>query len=341
MKVWLPSSFPSRTTRRTRSGWRAASLPTTKNVAETCSRRRIAAIFGVQRGSGPSSKVSAIRRPGGGWVETRREPRAPRIGRLWTSGACPPAASCGVPLAPIVWVAIPSKRIATVATTKQKESKRQCAGTRNRARAFTLRLLRRRECRLRLPGRCRAPAVRHTGGRARLRLSGRCRAPPMRTDHRRRRLLTSATNRRREHLGRHRRTEIRGRRLPGPRQLRERWRPLRRPQNVHERNPGNRHQTKTAQHDRQQPAQKQHKHETTSPSQPPSTPTCRILEDRGSAADRRPGHTHADRSFPDARTTSRPDIPETGYPDTFGKSAIWLNQVAQPLLPSSPEMMSH
>ena len=119
----------------------------TKNVAGTCSRRRIAAIFGVQRGSGPSSNVSAIRRPGGGWVETRREPFAARIGRLWTSGAGPPSASCGSALAPTVWVAIPSKRIATAATTKQKLSKRQCAGTRNRARAFTLRLLRRRDCR--------------------------------------------------------------------------------------------------------------------------------------------------------------------------------------------------
>ena len=90
----------------------------------------------------------------------------------------------------------------------------------------------------------------------------------MRTDHRRWRLLTSPTNRCREYLGRYRRTEIRGRRLPGPRQLRERWRPLRRPQNVHERNPGGRHQTKAAQHDRQQPAQKQQEHETTGPSQP-------------------------------------------------------------------------
>jgi len=85
-----------------RSGWRAASLPTTKNVAGMRSRRRIAAIFGVQAGSGPSSKVRAIRRPGGGWLETRRRSRAARIGLLATSGAGAPSASCGSALGPMV-----------------------------------------------------------------------------------------------------------------------------------------------------------------------------------------------------------------------------------------------
>ena len=42
-----------------------------------------------------------------------------------------------MPLAPIVWVAIPSNRIATAATTKQNEIKPQCAGTRTRPSART------------------------------------------------------------------------------------------------------------------------------------------------------------------------------------------------------------
>ena len=64
VNVWLPSSKPCRCRLRTRSGCRTTSLPTTKKVAGTCRRRNSAAIFGVQRGSGPSSNVSAMRLPG-------------------------------------------------------------------------------------------------------------------------------------------------------------------------------------------------------------------------------------------------------------------------------------
>ena len=63
VNVWLPSSKPSRRRRRTTSGWLTTLLPTTKNVAGACRRRSAAAILGVQRGSGPSSNVRAIRLP--------------------------------------------------------------------------------------------------------------------------------------------------------------------------------------------------------------------------------------------------------------------------------------
>ena len=54
-----------------------------------------------------------------------------------------------------------------------------------------------------------------------------------------------------------------------------------------ERNPRNRYQAEPTQHDRQQPGQKQQGHTATGPSPPASTLSCRILEDRRSAAARR------------------------------------------------------
>ena len=132
MKVWLPSSCPSRTSWRTNPGCRAASLPTTKKSRGRARRRRNAEICGVQRGIGPV-------------VERQRDPAAraaagstpdaspSRPGSAGCGAAAPTRRiSCGSPLAPIVCVAIPSKTIATAATTKQKPSRRQCPGIRRR-----------------------------------------------------------------------------------------------------------------------------------------------------------------------------------------------------------------
>ncbi|SHN37677.1 hypothetical protein SAMN05216499_1559 [Actinacidiphila paucisporea] len=56
----MPISLPSARISRTSAGWAATWVPTTKNVAWTWWRRSTARIFGVQTGSGPSSKVSAM-----------------------------------------------------------------------------------------------------------------------------------------------------------------------------------------------------------------------------------------------------------------------------------------
>src|SRR5262249_435544 len=63
LQVWLPTSCPSLTIRRTRSGAAAARRPIRKNVAVTPSRARMSRTFGVCRTSGPSSNVSAATRP--------------------------------------------------------------------------------------------------------------------------------------------------------------------------------------------------------------------------------------------------------------------------------------
>jgi hypothetical protein len=74
-----PSSWPSATSCRVSSGWRATWEPTTKKVARTECRRSTRMICGVHSGSGPSSKVSAIRRAGM-WYARAASPLA------WTSG---------------------------------------------------------------------------------------------------------------------------------------------------------------------------------------------------------------------------------------------------------------
>jgi hypothetical protein len=56
MPIWLPSAM----IRRTSSGWSTTSVPTTKKVACTWLWRSTSRIRGVQTGSGPSSKVSAM-----------------------------------------------------------------------------------------------------------------------------------------------------------------------------------------------------------------------------------------------------------------------------------------
>src|SRR5262249_29570007 len=62
LQVWLPTSCPSLTIRRTRSGAAAARRPIRKNVAVTPSRARISRTFGVCSTSGPSSNVRAATR---------------------------------------------------------------------------------------------------------------------------------------------------------------------------------------------------------------------------------------------------------------------------------------
>ena len=59
MKVWLPTSCPSASIRCTRSGLACAFSPMMKKLAWTPFSFRMSRIFGVQSGSGPSSKVSA------------------------------------------------------------------------------------------------------------------------------------------------------------------------------------------------------------------------------------------------------------------------------------------
>ena len=86
VKVWLPSSNPWRWRLCRIPGCRTAALPSTKKVAGARSRRSSRAILGVQLGSGPSSKVSATRRPGGGCRETSFPSEAVKRGRDPTSG---------------------------------------------------------------------------------------------------------------------------------------------------------------------------------------------------------------------------------------------------------------
>src|SRR5262249_55531793 len=62
LQVWLPTSCPSLTIRRTRSGAAAARRPIRKNVAVTRSRARMSRTFGVCSTSGPSSNVRAATR---------------------------------------------------------------------------------------------------------------------------------------------------------------------------------------------------------------------------------------------------------------------------------------
>ena len=106
VNVWSPSSNPSRQSIRVSQGWRTICPPISKKVAGACSRRRTAATRGVQRGSGPSSKVSATRRPKGGSCDTSPCGPDPRIGRERASGAGPVTVST-VPDAPIVFVVKP------------------------------------------------------------------------------------------------------------------------------------------------------------------------------------------------------------------------------------------
>ena len=59
VQLWLPTSWPSRTSRATRLGNFDMFLPMTKKVAGAFLSFRMSRIFGVQRRSGPSSKVNA------------------------------------------------------------------------------------------------------------------------------------------------------------------------------------------------------------------------------------------------------------------------------------------
>jgi hypothetical protein len=93
--------------------------------------------------------------------------------------------------------------------------------------------------------------------------------------------------------GRHRRTEIRSGGLPRLRQLRKRCRSGRGAQGVRERNPTDRRQAETAQHDREQPAQEDDEHDATRASHPAGAPSGRILEHGGAdVAESRCGHRH-------------------------------------------------
>ena len=96
-KVWLAISSRAWTSAFTRSGCASALRPTRKNVAWSwyvCRRSRTS---GVQRGSGPSSKVSAtIRRP----VCTRNTPFARRT-RAWRCARSTDPPTTSATLAPI------------------------------------------------------------------------------------------------------------------------------------------------------------------------------------------------------------------------------------------------
>jgi hypothetical protein len=60
VKVCRAISWPSATIRRASSGWSATAVPTTKKVAFTFCALSRSSTLGVQTGSGPSSKVSAM-----------------------------------------------------------------------------------------------------------------------------------------------------------------------------------------------------------------------------------------------------------------------------------------
>ena len=127
VNVWLPSSKPSRCSRRTTSGWRTTSLPTTKNVAGTWRRVSAAAMRGVQRGLGPSSNVSAIRLPGSASRDWSRPSLHARIGPWPESG--PPLLGAGVALRPVVLVDRPwaPSRTSRVASSRPRTSQRERA----------------------------------------------------------------------------------------------------------------------------------------------------------------------------------------------------------------------
>ena len=166
-----------------------------------------------------------------------------------------------------------------------------------------------RRGRLRVPGRRRAPAVRRGRGRlrvsgrcraasrscadgGRLRLPGCCRAPAVLTNRNRLRRPACGT-RIRGSCGRRRRAEVRGGGLPRLRQLRQRCGPRRRTECVGQRNSADRRQAKTAQHDRQQPAQKDDEHDAAGASHPAGAPSGRILEHgRPDVAESRCGRRH-------------------------------------------------
>ena len=151
VNVWFPSSNPSRCSRRTRSGWRTTSLPTTKNVAGAWRRWSAATMRGVQRGSGPSSKVSATRLPGPPPRVTSFSPSQVRIGPADASG--PPAPAAGVALRPVVRVERPCTPSRTASAPSRIASSTQ-RDTAPPERVDTLALRRRRRwrCLLRLSG---------------------------------------------------------------------------------------------------------------------------------------------------------------------------------------------
>jgi len=99
VKVWMPTWCPSATIRRTRSGCWAARVPTTKKVACTWLRRRMSRTCGVHRGSGPSSKVSAMVRSAGRAVRGL-SPLASTTGPPWATEAGTSAARPGAAAVP-------------------------------------------------------------------------------------------------------------------------------------------------------------------------------------------------------------------------------------------------
>ena len=112
---------------RTRSGCRTTSLPTTKKVAGTCRRRNSAAILGVQRGSGPSSNVSAMRLPGAMSLDWRPPGPQARTGPSLARG--PPAPGTGVALRPVVRVDTPwtASRVSNVKRSSPRTTQRVTA----------------------------------------------------------------------------------------------------------------------------------------------------------------------------------------------------------------------
>ena len=123
VNVWLPISWPSRRASRTMSGWRAAWLPTTKNVAGTPCRaapssdpRRPARVGPVvERQGDPLARRAAAASAG------RRRGAASR-GRLPSSGAAAVGLTAGSAVAPMVWVVNPSKASRTHTTPRQRRA---------------------------------------------------------------------------------------------------------------------------------------------------------------------------------------------------------------------------
>ncbi|GAA4983076.1 hypothetical protein GCM10025734_04780 [Kitasatospora paranensis] len=107
VKVWMPIWWPSATMRRARSGSAATWVPTVKKVACTPCRCSTARICGVQRGSGPSSKVSAIVPAAGRTVRGAPSWAAAITGppvRTWSGTAVLPPLSGAAPSAAVPYM---------------------------------------------------------------------------------------------------------------------------------------------------------------------------------------------------------------------------------------------
>ena len=109
------------------SGFATVRSPTTKKVAGTPSRFSASAIFGVHSGSGPSSKVSAMRLPGGSfWATSSPSSKPSTVSPSGMAGS--PMSSVGVRAAP-VWCSVrPSATSSAMIANRNRTSSPQCAG---------------------------------------------------------------------------------------------------------------------------------------------------------------------------------------------------------------------